>query len=71
MTKRKLKYLTSAQAAAILGFSHDNVRKLLQKGALKGEKIGRNWIITPEELKKVKRQRQPKGTAHDIGHSDK
>jgi excisionase family DNA binding protein len=60
MIKNKNNYLTSAEAAQILGFSHDYVRKLILQGKLKAEKLGRNWIIEKKNLDKIHRQRFPK-----------
>ena len=50
-------YITGAEAAKKLGFSADYVRKLIRTGKMDGQKIGRNWIINIEELKKITRQR--------------
>lgn len=50
-------YITSAEAAKQLGFSADHIRKLIRTGKMNGEKIGRNWIVHVEELKKITRQR--------------
>jgi len=60
MIRNKSSYVTSAEAAEIMGFSPDHVRKLIIRGKLKGEKFGRNWIIHKKELLKVKRQRFPR-----------
>lgn len=60
MIGNKNNYITSAQAAHMLGFSADHVRKLLSQGKIKGEKIGRNWIVNKKNLLKIKRQRFPK-----------
>lgn len=60
MIKSKDNYLTSAEAARALGFSHDYVRKLILQGKLKAEKLGRNWIIEKRDLRKIHRQRFPR-----------
>jgi excisionase family DNA binding protein len=52
-------FITSAEAAKILGFTADYVRKLILKGVLKGDKLGRNWIINLKDLKGICRQRHP------------
>lgn len=62
MIKNKSNYITSAEAAVILGFSADHVRKLINQGKLKAEKLGRNWIINQKDLCKIKRKRFPKGS---------
>lgn len=60
MIKNRSDYITSAEAAKILGMSHDYVRKLISGNIMHGEKLGRNWILNVKELRKVKRQRFPR-----------
>lgn len=60
MIKNKSNYVTCTEAADLLGFSADYVRKLLGEGKLQGEKFGHNWIIDKKELAKIKRQRFPR-----------
>lgn len=60
MIKSKDNYLTSAEAAVKLGFSADHVRKLINKGKIRAEKLGRNWIIHKKHLIKIHRQRYPR-----------
>jgi excisionase family DNA binding protein len=50
-------YLTSAEAAKKLGFSPEYIRKLILEGKIKGEKLGRNWIIEIKNLSNIQRQR--------------
>jgi excisionase family DNA binding protein len=57
MLRNPNNYLTSAQAAKLLGFSTDHIRNLINKGKLKASKFGRNWIIERKELLTVNRQR--------------
>lgn len=59
MIKNKDEYLTSAEVAKALGFSHDYVRKLILKGTIKAEKLGRNWIINKKNIERIHRQRFP------------
>ncbi len=59
MIKNKDEYLTSAEVAEALGFSHDYVRKLILKGTIKAEKLGRNWIINKKNINRIRRQRFP------------
>lgn len=60
MIKSKDNYLTSAEAAEALGFSHEYVRKLILQGKIKAEKLGRNWIINKKNLQNIHRQRFPR-----------
>lgn len=71
MIKNKSNYLTSAEAANALGFSPDHVRNLIRRGKLKGEKLGRNWIVPVKELTKVKRKRFPREKENGNGGSNK
>lgn len=54
--------MTSTDAAKYLGFESDSmVRTLARKGALKGEKRGRDWLFLREDLdayKAAKPQRE-------------
>jgi excisionase family DNA binding protein len=70
MIKNKSNYVTSAEAAELLGFSRDHVRKLIIQGRIKAEKLGRNWIIEKKNLDKIHRQRFPrhKENAEDGSH---
>jgi len=52
--------MTASEAAESLGFSKDHVRKLINQGRIKAEKLGRNWIIEKKNLEKIHRQRFPR-----------
>lgn len=65
MIKNKANYMTSTEAAKILGFTSDHVRKLIYQGKIKGEKLGRNWIIEKRYLDKIHRQRFPRNKEID------
>lgn len=62
MIKNRSNYLTSFEAAALLGFTADHVRRLIARGKIKAEKLGHNWIIPKKSLNKIHRQRFPKST---------
>ncbi|MGH7484174.1 MAG: hypothetical protein ACREMY_01050 [bacterium] len=38
--------ISLSEAAAEFGFSAGHLRYLIARGALKGKKIGRNWVTT-------------------------
>jgi len=40
------------EAAQYAGFSSRHLRLLLQKGTIRGKKIGRDWVTTKEEIDK-------------------
>jgi excisionase family DNA binding protein len=55
-----IKFLTTAMAAKILGFSQDYVRKMCLKGKIKAEKLGYDWVINEKIIKGIKRKRKSK-----------
>lgn len=57
MIRKTSDYLTSLEAANILGFTPDHIRKLIASGKLKAEKLGHNWLIKMKDLSKIKRKR--------------
>jgi excisionase family DNA binding protein len=53
------KYLTTKEAAQRLNYKGDaQVRKLIQRGKLKPEKLGHVWVIAEEELQEFIRNRK-------------
>jgi excisionase family DNA binding protein len=46
------KYISLKQAAEISGYHQDYLGQLIRKGKIKGKKIGRDWFILEEEIKK-------------------
>ena len=44
--------MTLKQAAAILGVTPDNLRGAIARGSLKARKVGRDWQVTPAEVKR-------------------
>ena len=50
--------LTTSQAAAKLGVSISRVQQFIKSGRLPAEKVGRDFIIQPKDLAKV-RNRKP------------
>ena len=55
-----MEILTVAQVAKELDITGNTVRQYCQAGRL-GRKIGRQWLITREELDTFKEQRRPPG----------
>lgn len=64
-------YLTSKEAAAIIGVSHDHIRRLIRDGKIKAEKLGHNWLIQRVVAKKIKRQRFPRKKEKKNGSSER
>lgn len=54
----KIKLLTSATAAAILGFSPSHIRRLCGEGKIKAEKLAHDWLIDEKDIRDIKRQRK-------------
>lgn len=59
-TTNRNKLITSAMAAKILGFSPDYIRRLINEGKIKAEKLGHDWLVTEKAIAHIKRQRFPK-----------
>lgn len=60
MIKTKNGYVTSLEAAKILGFSQDHIRRMILQDKIKAVKLGHCWIIQLSDLKDIKRKRFPK-----------
>ena len=43
-------YLTTKQASEVYGLSDAHIRRLLEYGKVKGEKVGRDWVIRPSAM---------------------
>ena len=55
--------LTTTEAANFLGVSRSWLRRLLRDGKLKGERMGRDWMIDPVDLELLKQKKtgRPRG----------
>jgi len=47
-------YLTTTEAAAILGYHPDHVRRLLRAGTIKATHFGITWMIPRAEVERIK-----------------
>lgn len=52
--------MTAKQAAKALGLSVERVRQLCQAGVM-GRKVGRDWLITPDEVARYRENRRRPG----------
>jgi len=43
-------YMTKRQASDTYGLSDAHIRRLLEYGKVKGEKVGRDWVIRPSAM---------------------
>lgn len=48
--------MTLIEAAALLGVTPDNLRGAIKRGALKAEKRGRDWFVSPAEVERYARE---------------
>jgi len=49
----KKEYLTTTQAAKILGISRMQILRRIKKGEIKADKIGRNFVILEKDLSPI------------------
>ena len=49
--------MTTTQAAAVLSIKPDRVRQLCRAGVIVAFHAGRDWLIDPAELERVRRKR--------------
>lgn len=61
----RIKLLSTAMAAAKLGFSADYVRRLCLEGKIKAEKVSNDWLIAESDIRNIKRKRKNKGAMED------
>lgn len=53
--------LTVKEAAKELGYHPDHVRRLLRAGKLRADRFGRAWLISRQEVERVKALQGPGG----------
>lgn len=56
MTKKITNYLTTAQAANVLGCTRVWVWQLIKAGTLPAARVGRCWLIDPADLRSYMRE---------------
>ncbi|MGH2966289.1 MAG: helix-turn-helix domain-containing protein [Solirubrobacterales bacterium] len=47
-----------AAAAAVLGVDHSTLRAQVHRGRLRAFKVGRDWLVTDEEIDRYRREVQ-------------
>ena len=50
--------ISTAEAAKILSLTKGRVRQLLQSGELKGQRVGRTWIIYRRDVEEFQKRRE-------------
>jgi len=48
--KEVTRLISVREASKISGYHQDYISSLIRKGQIRGEKIGRNWVTTTEEI---------------------
>jgi excisionase family DNA binding protein len=51
-----MKIIGTAEAARRLGVSPNRVRALISSGRLKATRVGREWLVNPQDLVAVKKR---------------
>jgi hypothetical protein len=51
-------YLSSKDAGALLGYTHDYISRLCRHGKMSGIQKGREWFVTPEEVEAFKQRHE-------------
>jgi excisionase family DNA binding protein len=59
--KKKDDLMTLSQAADAYGYSGDYLRRLAEKGRLRAQKLGRNWLTTASDVETFIESREPRG----------
>lgn len=44
------KLITTVQAAQLTGYHRDYIRRLVSSGKVKGERLGRDWLVDQQSL---------------------
>lgn len=58
---------STKEASLKLGISPNEVRYLLAKGAIKGKKLGHDWVVLNLDYKRRRRPKTRKGEARESG----
>jgi excisionase family DNA binding protein len=61
VAKEKDDLITLSQAAKAYGYSGDYLRRLAEKGRLRAQKLGRNWLTTADHVETFIESREPRG----------
>jgi excisionase family DNA binding protein len=57
----KVEWLTTKQAAELIGYNAEYIRKLAQAGRIPAQKLGRDWVIRRADLLAYTRSVKGKG----------
>lgn len=48
--------MTISEAAEQLGVTPDTLRQQIAAGKLRARKVGRDWVVTPKEVERYRRE---------------
>lgn len=51
-----MKLMTTSEVAILLGVTRDGVVKMIQRGSLPAEKMGRDYVVRSEDLEQFTRR---------------
>ncbi len=54
-----MRLLTTAEVARALGLSLTRVRAMIEKGQLPARKFGRDWAVTPQDVRRARNRPGP------------
>ena len=55
------KFLTPREAAELLGFAEDTVRRYINRKLIKAHKFGNTWAVSESECKRYKAEKRAMG----------
>lgn len=58
MDEQGHKLIGLAEAAQLLGIAHATLRAQIHRGRLKATKVGRDWLVTGDEVRRYKAEIQ-------------
>ena len=58
----KNKLISLAEAAEQYGFSHNYLRRLVNRARLNAQKVGNSWVTTPADVEEFIQSRKKMGT---------
>lgn len=64
----KSSLITLSQAAEAYGYSGDYLRRLAEKGRLKAQKLGHQWLTTSSDVETFIVSREKRGVYKKHGH---
>ncbi len=57
----KTRLISLPEAAELYGFSHNYLRRLVNRGRLQAQKVGNSWVTTPQAVETYISSRKQRG----------